>query len=256
MNGFADIRVPHPLGGVHLVAESPCDKATRMLETMRLHGRTLVRPDDRDLAALLHKVKRVTVTTAGVQTEGVRYWHPDSQAIRDAAAVAGARTVRLALYNPVAPDALYLLANPPGHVPATATELPKGFVPQLAEVLPAYTAPSMVDVKGMAQRNADVARFNNAIMREVAIGAAPILSARTEQRAALNDRLEPLRATLRSAAPPVAPEAMPATAFSTEMTEAEAMLSAAASRVSARRDAEAVEAATPAEPTGFEDEIL
>lgn len=225
MQGFLKVPTDHPNNGTTLwVTESPNDKAARMFEVMRSQGRHLVTPHEADIAAMLHKVKRVTLSASGCSTEGLRYWHPMSNAIREAAAIAGGKKTFLALYNPVSPAALYLLANPPSHLHASATEIPRDFAPQLLEVLPLYDAPSPVDKAALVRRSENVAAFNARTSREVIVHGEAILQARGEERQALKDRLEPLRATLRSAAPPVAPEGLPPSGIATSLAEAEALV--------------------------------
>lgn len=223
MQGFAKVRIPHPNqeGVFELVAESPNDKARRMLDTMSLQGRSLARPHDADIAAMLHKVKRVTVTANGVVTEGLTYWHEHSSVCRAAAAIQGGEKTYLALYNPVAPAVLYILGNPTSHLAPVLTEIPDDFRPQLLEVLPLYKAPSPVDREEMRRNAERVATYNSRHSREIALRAEPLLLARAEERQQLADRLEPVRAAIRSAAPGVAPTALDPSRLAGELLAAE-----------------------------------
>lgn len=222
MQGFGMVRVPHPnLDKMVEVSESPNDKAERMFGTMTLQGRRLVRPHEADIAALLHKIKRVTVNPSGCVTEKMTYWHEMSNACREASAVQGARKTYLALYNPISPSALYLLANPPSHLPANATEIPTGFRPQLYEVLPLYKAPSPVDDEALAKRTESVGNFNARASREIVLHNEQLLMERAARQEQLRDRLEPLRATIRSAAPPEAPETLAPSDLGGQLARAE-----------------------------------
>jgi hypothetical protein len=224
MQGFDRIRVPHPNNApvpvgeadsfphTQFLTESPNDKAARMFETMNLQGRKIRRPTDENIGLLLHKLARVTVNANGAvcshgpQGRSIRYWHEHSRAQHDARSVTGGKKVFLALYNPIAPDALYLLANPPGHINASATELPKNFKPQLYEVLPRYVGPDPTNPDAMHERSARVQEFNAPLARAVAVYSEPRLLAQSQKRKQLKDRLEPLRSTVMSARPQVAPE--------------------------------------------------
>jgi hypothetical protein len=83
--------------------------------------------------------------------------------------------------------------------------LPHGFGPQLYEVLPRYEAPDPTNAGEMKERSQAVSDFNAPFARAVAVYAEPRLLAQNEKRAELRDRLEPLRATIMSSKPPVAP---------------------------------------------------
>jgi hypothetical protein len=252
MQGFEKVRVPHPDGKVFtadsgtesrhtcLVSESPNDKAERMLGTMALQGRRLARPDDADIFLLLHKVRRVTVRANGCVMDGVTYSLPGSRAQRDAVAIMGAAKPFLALYNPVAPDALYLLANPPGHLNASATEIPKGFIPQLYEVLPRAGAADPTDGEAMRNRRENVAAFNARLGRAAALTMEPMLMAVHSGpggRQELKDRTEPLRATILGSQASVAPDTMPASALSAQIADAESMINGASTRSDQRDQA-------------------
>lgn len=239
MQGFDKIRVPNPrlapvavnampsshtIAPFKLVTESPNDKATRMLGQMQLYGRKIRRPDDKDIATLLHKLARPVVTANGAIVNGVRYFHGSSQAQRDAASIFGGKKVFLALYNPVSPDALYLLANPPAHVNAAAQELPQNLRPQLYEVLPRYEAPDPTNAQAMVERSRAVAEFNAPFARAVAVYAEPRLLDQSERRNELTDRMEPLRATIMSARPPIAPEPLPPSDLAEDLQAAERVM--------------------------------
>jgi hypothetical protein len=246
MQGFEKIAVPHANnGGLVWVHESPNEKAARLARIMELQGRRLSRPSDQDIALLLHKVKRVVGRSNGVVlshgAENIRYFHEGSRACAAASSIMAAQKTFLALYNPVAPDALYLLQNPPGHLPASCAALPADFRPQLFEILPRYEAPSPVDPAAMRRRAAQVQAYNNQFMRAAAAAAEPILIERTEQREKLQDRLEPLRAVIMSAPP--AASAGPAELPTSELAAALAEESAAsASELPCPRSAQRDEA--------------
>jgi hypothetical protein len=178
-----------------------------MLANMQLEGRKITRPNDKDIFLLLHKVARVVISANGAVVNGLRFAHKQSRAQQHAASIAGGRKVFLAIYNPVAPDALYLLVNPPAHLNASATELPAGFGPQLYEVLPRAIAPDPTNAAAMQERSRDVAEFNGQFARAVAVYAEPRLLEQGAKRKELQDRLEPLRATIMSSKPPIAPVA-------------------------------------------------
>ncbi len=238
--------VPTPTGYA-LVSESPQDKAERMFATMAAQGRTLMLPADGDIAVLLHSVKRVMATPNGISTTvqpfgKLLYWSEGSRALRESADVLGAQKTFLALYNPVSPDALYLLdpkANPPGSVPAGLLELPENFAPRLYETVPLFRAPSAVDPEALARQRAKTQSFNASKLREAAVAMAPILAARQEEREAVAERFGALDVALRSAEPPVAPSPLPVTCLGSELHEAKHGLAAVAARVEAERAVEA-----------------
>jgi hypothetical protein len=256
MQGFETIRVPHPnnspqisqifadsdsennlrqsgpresadknsLCRVQYVTESPNDKARRMLERMHLAGRKIRRPSDENIGLMLHKLARPVVTANGAVVNGIRYWHKSSRAQNDARSISGGKKVFLALYNPVAPEALYLLVNPPGHINASATELPKNFKPQLYEVLPRYVAPDPTNPDAMRERSHAVEEFNAPLARAVAVYKEPMLRQQGARRKELRDRLEPLRSTVMSARPDIAPETIDCGSLGKDVEAAERVI--------------------------------
>jgi hypothetical protein len=178
----------------------------------------------------------VDVSANGVSTEGRRYWDATSLAQREAASIAGGKKTYLAMYNPVQPSALYLLANPPSHLAASATEIPADFRPQLLEVLPIYEAAAPTDPIAMRKRGEQVAIFNARVGREIAIAGDQLIRDVTEEREQLRDRLEPLRASLCSSQPPIAPRGLPATQLSRDLADAEVAVTRDRQRQSSAQD--------------------
>ena len=83
--GFLDLPMPKEGGGLGYVRESSNDKANRLEHELKQAGRSLSRISEADCAALLHKVRRVTVKANGARvriggTERL-YWHEGSLAI-------------------------------------------------------------------------------------------------------------------------------------------------------------------------------
>jgi len=198
--GFLDIPMVQPNGGLRQIRESSNDKAARLERELAGQGRSLQRISQADCLLLLHKVKRVRVTVNGVVTtingRERRYWCERSQAIDEAVRNQLGEKEYLALYNPEDPRELYLLRNVVGHVPLTATELPQDEEPHFFEALPLYVAPEVNDALAMAERAGRVATMTARNDFTIARTIVPFLAAQTERRENNRDLAEPVRAAV------------------------------------------------------------
>jgi len=221
--GFADMPMIQPDGRLIQVRESSNDKAARLQRDLAAQGRGLQRISEADTLVLLHKVKRVTVRPNGARvringTERI-YWSGESLAVAEAQQSNLGEREYLALYNPEDPRELYLLKNPVGRVPLTATELPADETPHFFEALPLYHAPEMHDEAALAERARAIASNHSRVQLEIVRNTTSHLAAITERRARNTELAEPLRAAL-SVLRDAAPKAdRPETALGREMRE-------------------------------------
>ena len=208
--GFAQIAIEAANGGLRTVTESSNDKAARLSAELLSQGRSLSCISAADCAALLHKVRRVTVKPNGVRVRigGIErlYWDQNSPAIIAAQRSELREKVMLCLLNPEDPRELYLLHNAPSRVPAAAESLPADEEPLFAEALPLYTAPDAMDETALADRARRVAANHARVTHEVARTIVPFVAEQTARRERNVALAEPLRAAvsaLRSESPSI-----------------------------------------------------
>ena len=268
--GFLEMPMVTPEGGLRQVRESSNDKAARLERELAAQGRSLSRISEADAAVLLHKVRRVTVKPNGalVSIGKVKrlYWHEHSLAIDAAQRSTLGEKEYLALYNPEDPRELYLLHNPVGQVPATADELPAGTEPHFFEALPLHEVPEITDPAAMAEQSRRVAANHGKVSVEIARNIVPFLAEQAERRGEnlrlTHDLAEPLRAAVTVLRDEGAKSELPASALAAEIAAHRAG-EQAPTRLSARPAAESdlarfqrEHAAAPVAPSDTEPEIV
>ena len=154
MEGFREIAIQKPGGGLTHIAESPNDKALRLELELEAIGKAPMRISPADACALMLRAKKVTCKANGVTFriggKSHRFWDPNSLAVAEVQRLATLEREYIALFDPDSAHEIYLLENPAGKYPSR-TEFDYTGTARFFECLPFAEATDVTDPDSMSR---------------------------------------------------------------------------------------------------------
>lgn len=185
MEGFREIAIEKPGGGLTYVTESPNDKALRLELELEALGKSPMRISPADACALMLKAKKVICKPNGVtitmNRKRRRFWDPNSLAVAAVQRLATLEREYIALYDQDDPQEIYLLQNTAGNYPDRVVFDLKDQA-RFLESLPLAEASDETDQASMSRGYEQTRSNHNRVTREIVRDIAPYLNEHDQRR--------------------------------------------------------------------------
>lgn len=185
MEGFREIAIEKPGGGLTYVTESPNDKALRLELELEALGKAPMRISPADACALMLKAKKVICKPNGVtitmNRKSRRFWDPNSLAVAAVQRLSTLEREYIALYDQDDPQEIYLLQNTAGNYPDRIVFDLKDQA-RFLEALPLAEASDETDSASMGRGYEQTRQNHNRITREIVRDIAPYLNEQDQRR--------------------------------------------------------------------------